>query len=127
MKMSSDQKPETWGYGLTWLVIIGLAVMIGYGAVKLRKSAKDNYAALSKQKIEAEARAKAAAAKEDARVKALQLLEDLGPQPTVDDIAKTIEYVLNISHKAVPTQITLYTQYDARKRTKNLNTIQSKL
>eukprot|EP01084_Bolivina_argentea_P200484 342828_1 len=46
---------------------------------------------------------------------------------SVKDIAKTIEYILDVSHKAVPTQITLYTQYDARKRTKILNSIESKL
>ena len=85
--MSSEQKPESWGYGLTWLVIIAIIGLIGFGAVKLRTSAKENYARLVKEKAAAEELAKAAAAKETEKVKEKQLLEDLGPQPTAEDIA----------------------------------------
>ena len=46
---------------------------------------------------------------------------------TVSDISKTIQYILDMSHKAVPTQITVYTQYDARKRNALANKIDSKL
>ena len=46
---------------------------------------------------------------------------------SVDDVAKTIDYVLNISHKAVPTQITLYSQYDARNENDIAGRIQSNL
>ncbi|MCM8532150.1 MAG: cytochrome c [Lentisphaeraceae bacterium] len=37
--MSSDQKPESWGYGLTWMITIALIVMVSIGVVKLRATA----------------------------------------------------------------------------------------
>ena len=39
--MASDQQPETWGYGLTWLVTIGLVVLVSFGAFKLTVAAKE--------------------------------------------------------------------------------------
>ena len=55
--MSSHEQPEKWGYGLTWVIAIGLTVMIGFGAVKLRANAKHGYEEQAKNKIEAEAKA----------------------------------------------------------------------
>ena len=52
--MGSDQKPETWGYGLTWLVTIGLIVMISVGAVKLTAEAKKSAAHLEEERKAAE-------------------------------------------------------------------------
>ena len=46
---------------------------------------------------------------------------------TVSDITKTIQYILDISHKAVPTQITLDTQYPARNPSAISKYIDSKL
>jgi cytochrome c553 len=55
--MSSDQQPQKWGYGLTWLVIVGLIVLIAVGVTKLRETAKVSYAAHLDARVEAEKKA----------------------------------------------------------------------
>ena len=51
--MNSDQKPEKWGYGLTWLITAGLVVMVAVGVVKLRQTAIDSTIRLRAEKAEA--------------------------------------------------------------------------
>ena len=48
--MSTEQKPETWGYGLTWIVTIGLTALIIFGSFKLYASAKSNTERLEKER-----------------------------------------------------------------------------
>jgi cbb3-type cytochrome c oxidase subunit III len=84
--MSSDQKPETWGYGLTWVVIICLIGLIAFGAVKLKNSARANYDRLVVEKAEAVEAGKAFAAEESKKVQAKILLESIGPAPTEAEI-----------------------------------------
>ncbi|NQZ60315.1 MAG: hypothetical protein HRT88_22945 [Lentisphaeraceae bacterium] len=55
--MSSQQQPEKWGYGITWLIIVGLTAMVSFGVVKLNANAKKGYAAQVKAKAEATDRA----------------------------------------------------------------------
>ncbi|MCH2208357.1 MAG: c-type cytochrome [Lentisphaerales bacterium] len=103
--MSSDQKPEKWGYGLTWLITAGLVVMVAIGVVKLRKTAIDSAAHLraekakameaAKQQFEAETKATEAletADKKAAEEKAKQLALAADPPASAEDIAmgKTI-------------------------------------
>ena len=56
--MGSDQQPEKWGYGLTWMVTIGLAGMIAFGAVKLTAAAKHSTEHLEAEKKIAEEKGK---------------------------------------------------------------------
>jgi cbb3-type cytochrome c oxidase subunit III len=85
--MSSDQKPESWGFGVTIMVIVGLIALISFGAFKLAGSARTHYDRLVIEKAAAEVKAKAAAAIESKRISVLAELEDLGPMPTPEDIA----------------------------------------
>ena len=52
--MASDQQPETWGYGLTWLVTIGLVVLVSFGAFKLTVAAKEGSRHMEAEKVAAE-------------------------------------------------------------------------
>jgi len=70
--MSSQQQPEKWGYGLTWLITIGLAGMIVFGFLKLKANATEGWKAQSAAKKEADIRALAAAKVEVAEIKAVQ-------------------------------------------------------
>ena len=103
--MNSDQKPDKWGYGLTWLITAGLVVMVAIGVVKLRKTAIDSSAKLKKAKAEAMATAKKlyeeetkatealeTADKKVAEEKAKQLALAANPPASAEDIAmgKTI-------------------------------------
>lgn len=53
--MGSDPKPESWGYGLTWLVTIGLVGMVTFGVFKLTVTAKESTLHLEEEKKKAEA------------------------------------------------------------------------
>ena len=52
--MGSDPKPESWGYGLTWLITIGLIAMVAFGTFKLTVTAKESSKHLEQAKKEAE-------------------------------------------------------------------------
>ena len=98
--MNSDQKPEKWGYGLTWLITAGLVVMVAIGVIKLRKTAIDSAAHLRAEKAksmeaakklyEAETKAtevlEAADKKEADRLAKLEL-EKISPAASPEDIA----------------------------------------
>ena len=74
--MGSDPKPESWGYGLTWLITIGLIVMVAFGTFKLTVTAKESSKHLEAAKKEAEELGLAALEKHNAETEKKQKLEE---------------------------------------------------
>ena len=66
--MGSDPKPESWGYGLTWLISIGLVIMVSFGVFKLTATAKESTKHLEAARKEAEAAGLKALAANNAEV-----------------------------------------------------------
>ena len=70
--MGSDPKPESWGYGLTWLITIGLIAMVAFGTFKLTVTAKESSKHLEQAKKDAEKLGLAALSKQNAEVDKLE-------------------------------------------------------
>lgn len=98
--MNSDQKPEKWGYGLTWLITVALVVMVAIGVVKLRRTAIDSSARLKAEKAKAMETAKKqyeeetkatealeAADKKEAERIAQEKIKQMTPAASPEDLA----------------------------------------